>query len=38
MGYKGAYIIGFFSKPEKTCKQKNVIPMNGIAIQYRNML
>ena len=36
--YKGGYIVGFFNPSEKTCQQKNIILMNGIAIQYRNML
>ena len=40
MDYKGihSYFIGFFNQPEKTCSQKNVIAMNGIAIQYTNIL
>ena len=38
MAYKGGYIIGFFNPSEKTCKQKNVILLNGITTQYRNML
>ena len=28
----------FLNLPKKTCQQKNVIPMDGVAIQYRNML
>ena len=38
MGYKGGYIVGYFNLPEKTCQQKKVILMKGIAIQYRHML
>ena len=38
MAYKGGYIVGFFNPPEKTCQQKNIILMNEITIQYRNML
>ena len=26
------------TRPKKTCQQKNVILLNGITIQYRNML
>ena len=37
MGYKGDYIGGFFTLAEKLAI-KNVIPMNEIAIKYRNML
>ena len=38
MIYKGGYIIGFYNPLEKHLPAENVIPMNGIAIQYRNML
>ena len=38
MAYKGGYIVGFFNPPEKTSQQKNAILLNGITIQYRNML
>ena len=40
MAHKGGYIAGFINPPKKnlTCQQKNVILMNEIAIQYRNML
>ena len=35
---KAGCYIGFFHAPEKTCQQKNVILMNRIANQYKNML
>ena len=36
MGFKAGCFIGFFHLPEKTCQQKNVIPINRIANQYKN--
>ena len=38
MAYKGGYIAGFINPPKKNLPTKNVILMNEIAIQYRNML
>ena len=40
MDYKGirSYFIGFFNPLENTCSQKNVIAVNGIAIQYKHII
>ena len=38
MSYKGYYIVGFFKPLKNTYQQKNIILMNVIAIQYRNLL
>ena len=38
MAYEGGYIISFFNLPEKNLPAENVILINDIAIQYRNML
>ena len=38
MTYKDGHIIGFFNSLEKNLPAENVIPMNGIAIQYTNTL
>ena len=38
MGYKGGYDICFFNPPEKYMPAENIILINVIDIQYRNML
>ena len=38
MAYKGDYIVGFFNLLKKNFPSENVIPMNEIVFQYRNML
>ena len=38
MAYKGGYMVGFFNPPEKNLPAEKRLPMNGIAIQYTNML
>ena len=38
MAFKGGYIIGFVNLPKKSLPVENIIPMDGIAIQYRNIL
>ena len=38
MAYNDGNSVGFFNPSEKTFQQKNVILLNGITTQYRNML
>ena len=38
MDFKGSYIIGFVNLPEKNLPADNIIPMDGIPIQCRNIL